>query len=149
MFKLEAIRCAGARNRSGREEDYTALVAGSEYTLYSVLGSTADLGLLGEWNYDGRGPNATPRRSPNTLENDLFLGGRLAFNDMQGTEVLAGILGDAQRATRTLAVEVSRRISGRWSLSLEAIELLGIDEADLHYDTRRDSFVDLGLVFSL
>ena len=149
LFKLEAIRCAGARNRLGQEEDYTAVVAGSEYTLYSVLGSTADLGLLGEWNYDGRGPNATPRRSPNTLENDLFLGGRLAFNDMQGTEVLAGMIGDAQRATRTLAVEVSRRISGRWSLSLEAIELLGIDEADLHYDTRRDSFVDLGLVFSL
>ncbi len=149
LFKLEAIQRAGARNRLGQEEDYTAVVVGSEYTLYSVLGSTGDLGLLGEWNYDGRGADATPRRSPNTLENDLFLGGRLAFNDMQGTEVLAGILGDAGHATRTLAVEVNRRISGRWSLRLEAIELLGIDEADLHYDTRRDSFVDLDLVWSL
>ena len=149
LFKLEAIQRAGARNRSGREEDYVASVLGGEYTFHSVLGTTADLGLLGEWNYDGRGPGATPRRSPNTLQNDLFLGGRLAFNDVQGTEVLAGILGDAGHATRTLAVEVNRRISGRWSLRLEAIELLGIDEADLHYDTRRDSFVDLDLVWSL
>ena len=149
LFKLEAIQRAGARNRSGREEDYVASVLGGEYTFYSVLGTTADLGLLGEWNYDGRGPGATPRRSPNTLQNDLFLGGRLAFNDVQGTEVLAGILGDAGHATRTLAVEVNRRISGRWSLRLEAIELLGIDEADLHHDTRQDSFVDLDLVWSL
>ncbi len=149
LFKLEAIQRAGARNRSGREEDYVASVLGGEYTFHSVLGTTADLGLLGEWNYDGRGPGATPRRSPNTLQNDLFLGGRLAFNDVQGTEVLAGILGDAGHATRTLAVEVNRRISGRWSLRLEAIELLGIDEADLHYDTRQDSFVDLDLVWSL
>ena len=68
---------------------------GGEYTFYSVFGSAVDLSLLGEWNYDGRGRNATPSRSPNTLENDFFFATRLAFNDVQSTEIVASILGDA------------------------------------------------------
>lgn len=149
LLKLEAIRRAGARNRLGREEGYFASVLGAEYTLYSAFGSTADLSLLGEWSYDARGSNATPSRSPNTLENDLFAAGRLALNDGQGTEIRAGFVGDLERATRTLVVELGRRLSGRWALRLEGVELLSIDEEELHYSTRRDSFVDLGLIFSL
>ena len=149
LIKLEAIHRAGARNRLGRDEGYVASVMGAEYTLYSLLGSAADLGLLGEWNYDGRGANATPGRSPNTLENDVFVGGRLALNDVQSTEILGGLLMDMRRSTRTLAIEFNRRISSRWSLRLEAIDLLSIDAADLHYPTRRDSFFDLALSCNL
>ena len=149
LLKLEAIHRAGARNRLGREEDYVASVLGAEYTLYSPLGSTADLSLLGEWNYDGRGSRATPGRSPNTLENDLLAAGRLALNDVHGTEIRAGLVGDLERATRTLVVELDRRLSDRWAVRLEGVDLLSIDEEELHYSTRRDSFVDLGLVFSL
>ncbi len=148
LFKLEAIQRAGARNLSGREEDYVASVFGGEYTFYSVFGSAADLSLLGEWNYDGRGRNATPGRSPNTLENDLFFAARLALNDVQSSEIVASILGDADRATRALAVELDRRISDQWSVTLESIYLLSIDKADIHYETRRDSFIDLGLMYN-
>ena len=149
LLKLEAIQCAGARNRLGREGDYVASVLGAEYTFYSTLGSPADLSLLGEWNYDGRGSNAVPRRTPDTLQNDLFVAGRLALNDVQGTEVRAGLAADLERSTRTLVVELNRRLSGRWAARLEAVGLLAIDEEDLHYSTRRDSFVDLGLIYSL
>ena len=133
-------------NLSGGEEDYFASVLGGEYTTYSVLGSAADLSLLGEWSYDGRGRNATPSRSPNTLENDLFFASRLALNDVQSTEIVASILGDAERATRAMAVEFERRLSDRWSLQLETIYLLSNDKEDLfNYWTRRDSFAGLGL----
>ncbi len=148
LFKLEAIRRAGARNLSGGEEDYVASVFGGEYTLYSVLGSPADLSLLGEWNYDERGRNATPSRSPNTLENDLFFAARLALNDVQSSEITASFLADADRATRVLALEGGRRISDRWSVNLESIHLLGIDQADLHHEIRRDSFIDVSLRYS-
>jgi hypothetical protein len=148
LFKLEGIQRAGAINLAGEEEDYAAAVLGGEYTFYSVLGSAADLSLLGEWNYDGRGRNATPSRSPNTLENDLFFASRLAFNDVQGTEIVASILGDLDRATRAMAIESDRRLSDRLSLHLEAIHLLSIDQADLHFETRRDSFADLGLTYN-
>ena len=149
LFKLEGIHRAGARNLSGREENYLAAVLGGEYTLYSVLGSAADLSLLGEWIHDGRGRSATPSRLPNTLENDLFFASRLALNDVQSTEIVASILGDVKRATRAMAVEFERRLSDRWSLQLETIYLLGTDRKDLfNYWTRRDSFADLGMAYS-
>ncbi len=148
LFKLEAIQRAGARNLSGKEEDYVASVFGGEYTFYSMFGSVADLSLLGEWNYDGRGRNATPSRSPNTLENDFFCAARLALNDVQSSEIVASILGDAERATRALAVALERRFADRWSVNLESIYLLSIDKADIHYETRRDSFIDLSLSYN-
>ena len=147
LFKLEGIHRAGARNLSGREQGFVASVLGGEYTFYSVLGSAADLNLLGEWSYDGRGRNATPGRSPNTLENDLFFASRLALNDVQSTEIVASILGDVERATRAMAVEFARRLSDRWSLELETIYLLSTDKEDLfNCWTRRDSFAGLGLI---
>lgn len=148
LFKFEAIQRAGARNLLGMEEDYVASVFGGEYTFYSVFGSAFDVSLLGEWNYDGRGRNATPSRSPNTLENDFFFATRLAFNDVQSTEIIASILGDAGRSTRALSVELDRRISDQLSLNIEAIHLLSIDKADIHYDTRRDSFIDVSLMYN-
>lgn len=148
LLKIEAIQRAGSRNLLGREEDYVASVFGGEYTFYSVFGSAVDVSLLGEWNYDGRGRNATPGRSPNTLDNDFFFATRLAFNDVQSTEIVASILGDVDRATRVLSMEFDRRISDQLSLSIEAIHLLSIDKADIHYDTRRDSFIDLSLIYN-
>ena len=148
LFKLEAIQRSGARNLLGLEEDYTATVFGGEYTFYSVFGSAADVTLLGEWNYDGRGRNATPNRSPNTLENDLFSGTRLAFNDVQSTEITVSFLTDLGRATRALALEFDRRITGQWSMHLEAVSLLSVDRADLHYAMRDDSFIELNLVYN-
>lgn len=143
LFKLEAIRRTGARNRIGVEEDYAASSFGGEYTFYSVLDSAVDLTLLSEWNYDGRRQNAT-----NIFQNDLFLGARLAFNDVQSTEILTSILRDADSAGQVLTLELNRRISDQWSFRVEAIALRGIDPVDLTYVTRHDSFVELNLVYN-
>ena len=149
LFKLEAIHRAGALTRpncqhpDGEEEDYAAFVLGGEYTFYSVFESAIDLSLLGEWNYDERG-----RRSTSEFQDDIFLAGRLAFNDVQSTEVIAGILADTDYATRTMTMELNRRLSDQWSLRVEAVALLDVDEADLVYVTRRDSFVGLDLIYN-
>ncbi len=143
LFKLEAIRRNGARNLLGVEEDYSASTFGGEYTFYSVSGSAVDLTLLSEWNYDGRRQYAT-----NIFQNDFFLGARIAFNDVQSTEILASILRDADSSGQVLTLELNRRISDQWSLRLEAIALRGIQEVDLTYLTRRDSFVELNLIYN-
>ena len=148
LLKAEAIQRAGALNLSGLEQAYFAAVTGGEYAFYSVGGSAVDLSVLAEWNYDGRGRRATPSRSPNTLENDLFAAARLAFNDVQGTEITAGFFTDLGRATRTLAVEFDRRVAGDWSFHAEVIGLLSVDPADLHYPMRTDSFVDVSLTYN-
>lgn len=148
LLKLEAIQRNGALNLSGLEEDYFASVMGGEYAFYSVGGSAIDLSVLSEWNFDGRGRDATPNRSPNTLENDLFVATRLAFNDVRGTEITVGFFTDMGRATRTLAVEFDRRLAGDWSFHAEVIGLLSVDPADLHYAMRTDSFVDVSLTYN-
>ena len=148
LLKAEAIQRAGALNLIGREQAYGATVLGAEHTLYAVAGDDADLSLVGEWSYDSRGPNATPSRSPVPLENDIFFAARIAFNDIQSTELTVGVVVDARRATRTLSVEFGRRISNRWSLRAEAVGLLGVDEADLHYNMRHDSFFDVSLSYN-
>ena len=143
LFKLEALGRAGARDRRGVAAEYAAATMGGEYTFYSVIGSGADLSLIGEWNYDGRGRNATT-----IFQNDLFVAARLAFNDVRSTEVLGSVMNDIDTTTRVLTFEFNRRLSGRFSLRVEAIALLDVDPADLSYASRRDSFVELRLIYN-
>ena len=87
IFKLETIQRTGSQNLIGKEEDYTAATFGGEYTFYSLWNSNVDMTLFSEWNYDGRGKNAT-----NTFQNDFFFAIRLAFNNVQSMEWTTGIL---------------------------------------------------------
>ena len=125
-----------------------AAVMGGEYTFYSVFGSTADVGLLAEWNYDERGRRALPRRSPLKLDNDFFVGMRLAFNDVESTEIAVAFVTDASRATHNLGVEFDRRLFDQWSLHLESSVILSMDPAELQYVGRRDSFFEFNLVYN-
>ena len=148
LLKLEAIQRTGSLNLLGREEDYVATVVGGEYTLYSVFGSVADITLFTEWHYDDRGRDAPPSRAPGAFENELFAAARLAFNDVQSTEMTLSFIGDLGRASHSLGIGFDRRLSDRWSLHAEAIVLLGISPADIHYSTRNDSFIELNLNYN-
>lgn len=143
LYKVEAIRREGARNLLGREESYHAGIFGVERSVYGLFGTGADLTLLAEWHYDDRG-----RRATSVWQNDLFIAGFLAFNDVRGTEFVAGILGDLTHDYRALNMELKRRLSDNWSARLETIATLSADPRDLTYDGRRDSFVGVGLTLS-
>ena len=142
LYKVEAIRRGGARNLLGREEDYHAFVLGLERTFYELFDSPADLTVFTEWHRDGR-----DRRATNALANDFFVMGLIAFNDVEGTELAAGILGDLRDDSRTLNLELKRRLSNRWSMRLEAIANLSVDRRDLAHDTRRDSYLGAELTY--
>ena len=143
LYKLEAIRREGARNLLGREEAYHASIVGLERSLYGLFGSGADLTLLAEWHYDGRG-----RRATTVWDNDLFIAGFLALNDVPGTELVAGFLSDLRRDYHALNMELKRRLLDSWSMRLELIATLSADPRDLTYDGRRDSFVGVGFTYS-
>ena len=149
LLKLEAIHRSGApnvpscRHPFGEEEDYAAFVIGGEYTVYSLFESALDLSLLGEWHRDDRG-----RSSTHQFQDDVFLAARLAFNDVEGTEVTAAIVADTDYGSRTMSVEFSRRLSDEWSLRLESTIMLDIDEADPIRTTWRDSFLGAELTYS-
>jgi len=144
LLKLEAIHRAGAGNQIGVEQDYAALVVGGEYTFNGIFESDADLALLAEWNHDGRGRKAT-----NVFDNDAFVGIRLALNDVQSTDFVFSMLADLDHATRSLVVEFNRRLTDQWSLHVEGLFILAVDEADLtYYQTRRDSFIEASATYN-
>ena len=143
LYKMEAIRRGGSRNLLGRDEAYHAFSFGLERTLYGLFGSRADLTSLAEWHYDGRG-----RRATSVWANDLYLSCVLALNDVQGTELQAGILGDLRHDSRVLNLELKRRLSNRWLMRLEASAILSADPQDATWDGRRDSFLGVDLTLS-
>ena len=143
LLKLEGIHRTGMLNRLGVEEPYSSFVLGGEYAFYSVFGSAFDVTVLTEWCYDERGIRSTTR-----FENDVLLGARLAFNDVQGTELLVSTLQGADHDSRVFSVELNRRLGDRWALGVEAIALRELDPIDILYETRRDSFVQVGVVYN-
>lgn len=134
LWKLELV----SRRQQG--ERFTAATGGFEYTLVGVLNSAIDLGLLAEYLWDDR-----DERAPTPFQDDLFLGARLAFNDAQSTDLLAGVIGDRDLDTRFYNLEASRRIGDHWKLSLELRALSGVPPADPFYSLRRDDYLQIEL----
>lgn len=97
-------------------DDFSGVVTGFEWTQYGILDSVADLGYLLEYHYDSRNKEA-----PIPLQNDIFLGSRLSFNDVQDSAILFGIIQDIDHEGSRLGfVEASRRFGDRWVLTLDA-----------------------------
>lgn len=130
LWKLEALA------RSGQGRTFGAAVVGFEYTLYQALGSAADLGLLVEYLYDGR-DEAAP---PTPFGHGLFLGARLALNDVDDTALLAGAVVDLERGSVAGRIEIERRITDFLSLELESRLFTGVDEGTPLSGLKRDSF---------
>lgn len=113
LWKLEAL------TRSGQGHQFFASVAGFEYTFFQILDSPTDLGLLMEYQYDGRDDN--PSIAPFTFnDDDIFLGTRLTLNDEQDSTLLAGTTIDLGSSATILFVEAERRLGDHWKLEIEA-----------------------------
>ena len=134
LWKLEAI------SRAGLGDPFQAATAGLEHTLYGVADTGADLGLLVEFHYDGRDAELAE-----LFDRDLFGGFRVAANDTQSTEVLAGVSVDLRHGSLFYNVEASRRIGDRHSLGLRA-RLFSADGDDAPARAvRRDDYIELEL----
>lgn len=119
LFKLEAIYRSGfdypADSGLSSDGDYEALVAGFEYTQVGIFETAMDLGWIGEYLYDSRGEDDPVA----VFEDDWFVGWRLAFNDVDDSELLAGFIIDPSSAEKTLGLEYSQRISEHVSIAVE------------------------------
>lgn len=133
LWKAEGI------TREGREQDlFYSFVGGFERTLYQIAGSDADLGLILEYLYHDRGDEAlTP------FANDVFVGGRLALNDVQSTELLGGGIVDAKTGSALVRLEGSRRVGSSWTADLEVAVFVGIEPEELFYGLRSDDFLSV------
>jgi len=134
LWKLEAAY------RDTKKESYRAAVGGFEYTFIGIRNTPLDLGVLAEYHYDSRRLAAS---SP--LQDDLFIGTRLTFNDTQSSELLAGGIFDLDRSGKSFRVEASRRIGQNYKLSLEGQFFSGIVPRDPLAAFRADDFIRIEL----
>ena len=110
LLKFEGIY------RAGQSEDFAAAVAGFERTSVGVFGTSYDLGVLMEYQYDEREDNFFA-----TGQNDLMLGLRWVWNDIDGTEILSGFIQDLDESdTYSAFVEASSRMTDNWRWKMDA-----------------------------
>lgn len=139
LLKLEAMY------RDGELDSYFAAVGGFEYTFYQIFETNVDLGVLVEYQYDGRETDGT---APFTVaDDDLFLGGRLALNNEASTAVLAGVVFDLNQDSVLGLVELEHRLSNSLMFELETRLISSDEEEDPVYFFRRDDAVTLRLTY--
>ncbi|WP_045858784.1 hypothetical protein [Teredinibacter purpureus] len=133
LWKLEVI------TRNEKDYDSTlASVAGLEYTVFNLRDTNADIGLIAEYQFD----DAEGARE-STSQNDIALGVRWAFNDLDGSTVLALVNQDLDSTNRFYSVEVSRRITDDWTLEAEARFFTHIEAGTPEYDFRDDDYFQI------
>ena len=135
LWKVEAIA------RDGATDSFAAAVTGVEYTWFQVHESAADVGLLVEYQYDGRN-----EFEPVTIaDNDVFVGTRIALNDVQDTSVLAGMTYDFDTGETFVNVEAERRFGENWFGELRIRAFSGADTVDNTFFLQRDDYFQLGI----
>lgn len=140
LWKFESIY------RDTRIENYWATQAGFEYSFIGVFNTNIDLGLLMEHSWDSRG-EVELGEPGSLLQNDMFLGARLAFNDMQSSEVLMGFSSDLDHNAFSFLVEASRRIGEDFIVSFDLRLLQSNEESDLLYSLSKDDHAQLSLAW--
>jgi len=135
LWKLETIR------RDTRSDSFIAAVGGFEYTFYGVRESSADVGVLLEFLYDGRNDNSPPTAS----DNDIFVGTRLALNDSSDTSVLAGVVVDTRTRELFFNVEAERRFGDNLSAELRLRTFMNAEPGDRLYTFAHDDYLQLRL----
>jgi len=135
LWKLEAFA------RDGVTQSFAAAVGGVEYTRYSVGNSAADLGLLLEYQHDGRND-----MQPATIaDNDLFVGTRLALNDVQDTAVLAGLTYDIDTGEAVISIKAERRFGEDWFAKFRVRVFTGASRTDATWWLRQDDYLEANL----
>ena len=139
-WKLEA---AAAEVRSGKKRGTKSFktVGGFEYTLVGVLDSIMDLGFVVEYHYSDQHIHQT------IFDNDLATALRFVFNDAQSTEILAGIVTDANTQSLGSFIEASRRLGESWTLEAELRAFHGTKISRPLFAFRFDDFAQIDLKY--
>jgi len=132
LVKLEVIR------NINNQQNYWALQGGIEYSQYGIFDSNADLGWLIEYAWDERDEDST-----SNFQNDLFFGNRLAFNDVDSSEILFGFGYDLDFKSTSVILEATQRFGDNIKVSLDARFFESDDANDPIYNFRRDDHIQL------
>ena len=140
LLKLEWIAKDGEKDSSFRRGESFSSVIGLEHTLFQSFGDNGDLGFLLEYNFDSRRD-----KSPDILQDDIFLAARFSLNDSQNTEILFGSIFDLDGDGQIYQLDFGRRLNDSLNLNIKgAVYQNGRLGSNL-YILRQDSWLDVSL----
>jgi hypothetical protein len=134
LWKLEAIA------RSSQQYRLYAATGGFEYTFSNISNSGIDLGLISEYLYNYGDQIFFPF---NPFSHHLFVGSRMAFNDVQSTDILVGGIINSKNGSAFIIVEAGRRFGDAWKLTFELRGFGQVTSTDYFYAFRRDTHLRL------
>ena len=127
--------------RTAKEQQFLAMDAGIEFTFSNVDNNGFDVGVLAEYLYDERREWAL-----SGLQDDIFYGSRLAFNDSQDTSVIVGGIHDFQTSSNLFSIEASRRFKNNILVSLEGRIFSGVSDKELFlFFFKQDSYFKISV----
>lgn len=138
LWKYESIY------RATKDDDFIAMQAGFEYTYVGIFESVADLGLLLEYGWDSRG-EADENSLGAAVQNDIFFGSRIAFNDIQSSEVLMGLGADLDHNAYSFLIEANRRFGESIKVSFDLRLLQSNEPLDSLYFVKDDDHMQLAV----
>ena len=81
------------------------------------------------------------------MQNDLFYGIRVAFNDVQDTSFLIGAVSDLKSKSDVFSIEASRRFGRSLKIELEGRVLNNLDYTEQILSSfKNDSYIEFTLV---
>jgi hypothetical protein len=134
LLKLESIY------RASDDLQFFAFTAGFEYTFNDIKSSGIDVGIVSEYLFDER-----KELTFSGFDNDVFIGTRVAFNDVQSTEFITGGIFDVSRSTYLYSFEGSRRLGKSWKIAIEARVFGNVSSEELLFAFREDDLFQIKL----
>ncbi|MCF2856387.1 hypothetical protein L1286_02805 [Pseudoalteromonas sp. SMS1] len=133
LLKFEAI------HRDSLESHF-AMTTGFEYTQVGIFDTAMDLGWIAEYSFSEQ-ENAIN-------QNDVFVGWRLAFNDMDGYEVLFGLNQDLDsQHTFSAKLEASGRLGENWKWQIDAWAFASNNLSEPLFIFKDEDFVEASLSY--
>ena len=114
-LKFELVRRTGQYDRLGTARNYHAGVVGIEHNLYGVMDTSHDIVLIGEYAGDSR-----RGLTHSGFQNDLTVGTRWLWNDIEDTQMLALLTRDLDNGALTATVTMDRRINDQLTFEASA-----------------------------
>ena len=114
-LKVELVRRSGQYDRLGTARNYHAGVVGIEHNLFGVMDSGHDIVLIGEYAGDSR-----MELTHSGFQNDLTVGTRWLWNDIEDTEILGLLTHDLDNGAQTATVSIDRRINDQLTFEASA-----------------------------
>lgn len=136
------LKIEGIKKDSETNGDYHASVTGFEYSFSNIYGGK-DIGLIYEWQWDERS-----KENPVGISNASFFGTRFAFNDEQGSELLAGgLVNNDNGHYVSTRVEASRRLGQNFKLEFELNLIDSPPEESLLNSVKEDDYSQISISY--